>query len=116
MTYADFQELRSKHQHALKLNPPKSGMMFKLNSDSKREETALRRFEIVFLTTLPLTMFISFTLVQLYEMQQQKTSSPVMSEENLQFVIGFSVTSSTVIAIKDLIRWKKSKQKDDQGK
>ena len=116
ISHAELNELKYKYKHQLKLNRPNPGLLLKLDTDETKPETGLRRFEIVFLTSLPLTMFISFTMVQLYEMQQQKTTTPNMSKENLQFVIGFSVTSSMAIAIKDLIRWKRSKKKDDEGK
>ena len=80
------------------------------------QETSFKRFQVVFLSTLPLTMFITYTAVQLYEMKNQKTTSPVMDKNNLRFVIGFSVTSSVFIAAKDLARWKKHQKKKNDGK
>ncbi|MDD3626143.1 MAG: hypothetical protein PHV06_02365 [bacterium] len=104
MTYTD--------KLSLNLN---SGAVFEVNQDIYKE-TAFKRFQVVFLSTLPLTMFITYSAVQIYEMSKQKTTSPVMSKSNLQFVIGFSVTSSAVIATKDLIHWKKHQKKKNDGK
>ena len=113
LSYSDFQDYKRDYSPDLELKQP---VNFKVSSIEKKEETALRRFEIIFLTTLPLTMFISFSLVQFYEMHQQKSTSPVLSKNNLKFVLAFSLTSSTVIAVKDVIKWKKSKKKNAKKK
>ena len=113
LSYSEFQDFKKDYATTLELKQP---VNFKVSSIEKKEETALRRFEIIFLTTLPLTMFISFSLVQFYEMHQQKTTSPILSKKDLKFVLAFSITSSTVIAVKDVIKWKKSKKKNVKKK
>ncbi len=113
LSYSEFQDFKRDYSTSLELKQP---VNFKVNSIEKKEETALRRFEIIFLTTLPLTMFISFSLVQFYEMHQQKSTSPILSKNDLKFVLAFSFTSSTVIAVKDVIKWKKSKKKNAKKK
>ena len=113
LSYSEFQDFKRDYPKTLEQKQP---VNFKVNSIEKKEETALRRFEIIFLTTLPLTMFISFSLVQFYEMQQQKSTSPILSKKDLKFVLAFSFTSSTVIAMKDVLKWKKSKKKNARKK
>lgn len=90
--------------------------LFDEDQTLEKQETGLRRFEIIFLTTLPLTLFITFTGMQIYQMQRQKTTSPTMEKDDLELVFTVSVSASTLIAVKDLIKWKKSQKENEKEK
>lgn len=106
--------LNLKNQHSTCLQLQKPVYYSSRNTEPAKQETGLRRFEIIFLTTLPLTLFISFTGVQVYEMNQQKTTSPTLDKDNLKLVFSISLTASTLIAVKDLIKWKKAQKENDK--
>ena len=88
----------------------------KNKTSQKYNETAFSRFQVIFFSTLPLTMFITFSAIQVYEMKKQRTISPFISKKDLKLMLTISISSSTFIALKDILNWRKHQKNEGKKK
>jgi hypothetical protein len=75
----------------------------KQETEGEYSETALRRFEIVTLTSLPFTSIYSYAIVRLTEMTRQGKVSPKLSDGDWNAVQVGAVAMAVLVGVWDWI-------------